>query len=481
MFQFDAIKLSLSSVEVIILVITIIIDLFLAIAIYRTDNKNATNKIFALLSVFTVLWLIVSYIIRIPPFSLSQTATLILGRLGIFFAAPMSALFLLLAHTLPNKSLRMSQGKFWTIIFITILMMALNISQYAFTNVKVDSGTIEPQPGLGLIPFAVFSTLFSMLAIYFFVSRLRKTIDTEKEQVRVVLIGMLIMLTAIIVTVLVPILINKSAPLLALTPIYTLIFLGMTAYAIVKRHLFRMKIIATEALTILIWVILFSKIVVAGSFTEGLADGFIFITTLIFGIILIRSVRQEVEQREKLEILTKQLGEANEKLKELDHLKSEFLSFASHQIKAPLAAIKGFATLIGDGTYGQVPDKVTDASYKIRESVDRMLQLVTDSLNIRKIEEGRMEYKFEKINAVKLVEDIFEELKPLAQRKKLEFNLESYPGGGWINADVQNIRQVFQNLIENSIKYTDFGFVKVATESYAGQFMFSVTDSGHGI
>ena len=145
MFQFDAIKLSLSSVEVIILVITIIIDLFLAIAIYRTDNKNATNKIFALLSVFTVLWLIVSYIIRIPPFSLSQTATLILGRLGIFFAAPMSALFLLLAHTLPNKSLRMSQGKFWTIIFITILMMALNISQYAFTNVKVDSGTIEPQ------------------------------------------------------------------------------------------------------------------------------------------------------------------------------------------------------------------------------------------------------------------------------------------------------------------------------------------------
>ena len=125
MLQFDAIKLSLSSIEVIVLVITIIIDLFLAIIVYRSDNKNATNKIFALLSFFTVLWLLVSYIIRISPFSLSQTATLVLGRLGIFFAAPMSALFLLLAHTLPSKSLRMSWGKFWAIIFITVLMWVI--------------------------------------------------------------------------------------------------------------------------------------------------------------------------------------------------------------------------------------------------------------------------------------------------------------------------------------------------------------------
>ncbi len=479
--QLDTIKSYLSSVEVIILVITVIVDLFLAIIVYRTDNKNATNKIFVLLSVFTILWLIASYIIRIPPFSLSSAPTLLLGRLGIFFAAPMSTLFLLLAHTLPNKSLRMSMGKFWTIIALTALMMALNISPYAFTTVRVDSGTIEPQPGLGLIPFAIFSTLFSVLAIYFFISRIRKATDIEKEQIRVVLIGMLIMLSLIIATVLVPILVSGSTPLLSLTPIYTLIFLGMTAYAIVKHHLFKMKVIATEALTVLIWVILFSKIVVAKSFRDGLADGFIFITTLIFGVILIRSVRQEVEQREKLEILSKQLGEANEKLKELDHLKSQFLSFASHQIRTPLTAVKGWASLICDGTYGVCSEKVIEACKKIGDSANRMAELINDFLNLRKIEEGKMDYKFERTDGVKIVNEIIGELKLLAENKKLDLTLASNLKEGCINVDIQRIRQVFQNLIENSIKYTEKGFVKVGIESSGGYFVFSVSDSGHGI
>ena len=334
---------------------------------------------------------------------------------------------------------------------------------------------------MGLIPFAIFSTLFSVAAIYFFISRLRKTIGTEKQQIRLVLVGMLIMLSLIIVTVLVPILISKSALLLPLTPIYTLIFLGLTAYAIVKHHLFKMKVIATEALTVLMWVILFSKIIVAKSFTEGLTDGFIFVATLAFGIILIRSVRQEVEQREKLEILSKQLGEANEKLKELDRLKSQFLSFASHQIKTPLAAIKGFASLICDGSYGECPPKVSETSHKIEEAANRMISLVNEFLDLRKIEEGKMTYTFEKIDGVKMVNDVVEELKPLAQVKKLDLTFESEIESGQINADAQRLRQVFQNLIENAIKYTDSGFVKVNIKSNNGSFIFSVSDSGHGM
>ena len=293
--------------------------------------------------------------------------------------------------------------------------------------------------------------------------------------------GMLIMLSLIIATVLAPIIISGSASLLPLTPIYTLIFLGMTAYAIVKHHLFSIKVIATQAFIILIWVILFAKIIVAQSLRDAFVDGFTLTLTLVFGIILIRSVKKEVKQREELQLLTKKLESANEKLKDLDHLKSEFLSLASHQIKAPLASIKGFATLIYDGTYGQIPEKASEAAHKIKESADRMVHLVGDFLNIRKIEEGKMQYKFEKIDAIKIITDVFEELKPLAQNKKLDFSLESTLESEWINADPQNIRQVFQNLIENSIKYTDSGFVKIQTELIDGRLIFSVSDSGHGI
>ena len=69
----------------------------------------------------------------------------------------------------------------------------------------------------------------------------------------------------------------------------------------------------------------------------------------------------------------------------------------------------------------------------------------------------------------------------MAQNKKLEFSFDPTVQEIQINADIQNIRQVFQNLIENSIKYTDQGFVKVKTESKEGHFIFSVSDSGHGI
>jgi signal transduction histidine kinase len=128
-----------------------------------------------------------------------------------------------------------------------------------------------------------------------------------------------------------------------------------------------------------------------------------------------------------------------------------------------------------------VPDKISETAHKIKDSVDRMVQLVTDFLSVRKIEEGKMEYKFERIDAVNLVKDITEELKLLAQNKKLEFNFESSVSEVWIMADTQRIRQVFQNLMENSIKYTDSGFVRVRAKIEDNHFIFSVSDSGHGI
>ena len=466
------------SLNILLLISAVAINIILGFVVYKNKPGSATNISYGLLSLVISVWLIANFTSLHPRF---LNLSLFWIRLSIFLAMPLSSMFYVFARVLPQDQLSISKKSILLIILINIFVMGLNISPYAFTGIEVIDGSPKPISGPGLWPFAVFSTGFIIFAIYELIKKLR---TSKKEEARItgaVLFGILLMMSLIIGTVFVPVALYQNSFFVPFIPLYTLIFLGITAYAIVRYHLFNIKVITTEALTLSIWVILMAKVFAADTLGQKITDSVVLAVVFIFGILLMKTVRKEVEQREKLEVLTKKLEDANEKLKELDHLKSEFLSFASHQIKAPLAAIKGFSTLIGDGTYGPVSDKVVEAAYKIRDSVDRMTQLVSDSLNIRKIEEGRMEYKFEKINAAQVAHDIFEELKMLAQRKKLDFNFEAHPGGGWISGDTQAIRQIFQNLIENAIKYTDTGFVSVKTESSGGQFFFSVTDSGHGI
>ncbi len=468
-----------SSIGLIALISTIVVDLFLAFIVFRSNSKSATNIIFTVLSFSIIFWL--STISVVYSQKLSSFALLAV-RLGIFFAAPVSASFFLLAHTFPSDKLKLSKKIFWVFIFATIAMMAWNLSPYAFTGAEVIAGEIHTTTGPGIIPFSIFSTIFSFLAVYLLIKKYKNTKDTERQQIGLVLTGIFLMLLLVILTVLIPIIIIKSGAFIPVMPLYTLIFLGMTAYAIVKHHLFNIKIIATEALTVLIWILLFSKALTAESFASRITDVLILLLTIIFGISLIKTVRKEVEQRERLENLTIDLEAANKKLQDLDALKSEFLSFASHQVKSPMVVVKGYAQLIADGTYGQVPAKVKETSDNIKKQADKLIALVNNLLDITKIEEGgKIDLKFSPLDIVKLIADMVEQYKILATEKKLDLSFESAGPSLTINGDEQKITQIIQNLLDNSLKYTPAGFIKVKVEDKGASVLISVVDSGRGM
>lgn len=469
---------SLITLNLMLLAIAVMANILLATFVYKNNKNSATNQIYVGLSVVMSIWLIMNFLSLQPTLA---NDSLILIRLSLFFATLLNAFFFILSKTLPSQKLGLKTVWLVILIAVTSFVMLLTLTPYVFKGIRDTQGSITPIPGLGIAVFGIFSVGLNLLAVTVLLIRHRKSKGEEKQQIRTVMLGLLLMFGLIIITIFLPVVFLEVNFFVPLLPLYALAFLGITAYAIVKYHLFDIKIIATEALVFSIWIIFGAKIFSDNSSQDRILDGLILFATVVFGIFLTKSVKREVEQREKLEILTKQLSEANEKLKELDHIKSEFLSFASHQIKAPLAAIKGFATLIYDGTYGQVPDKVFEAAHKIASSVDRMVQLVTDFLNLRKIEEGKVEYKFEKADVIKIIKETADELRLLAQNKKLDFSYESTVGEVWASVDVQRIRQVFQNLIENSIKYTDAGFVKVKVEVKDASLIFSVSDSGHGI
>lgn len=450
---------------------------FMGIIIYFHDRLSVTNRLFFLMSLSTVFWSLANYFSLNP----QSTSLLVWIRLVLFFAAPHAVLFILFIYNFPQQRLVIRWPLFLIIMAVLALTMAATVSPFVFSDISVIRGEIIPIVGPIMPLFALVvlgSLVFGLILI---VKKYKEAKNIERAQWKYMLIGVSLSYALLIITNFIFVVIFGSAYFIKFGPLFMLPAIFGMGYAIMRHRLLNVKAIATEILTFAILSVSLFEVLTAKGFWELLFRMGVFCLFFLFGIFLIRSVLREVEQREKLEVLTKELETANQKLKEFDRLKSEFLSFASHQIKTPLAAIKGFATLIQDGTYGEVSDKIKETAGKIKNSTDRMIELVTSFINLRKIEEGRMEYKFEKVDGIKMIKDIFEELKPLAQNKKLEFGLEAISKEGWVMADSQTIRQVFQNLIENAIKYTEIGFVKIKIEISARQFSFSVIDSGPGM
>jgi signal transduction histidine kinase len=117
-------------------------------------------------------------------------------------------------------------------------------------------------------------------------------------------------------------------------------------------------------------------------------------------------------------------------------------------------------------------------------SAQGLASVVEDFLNVSKIEQGGLQYKFEDVDIKRLVTDLVRDMKMAAKSKKLEFAAQIHADGvHFVRADEVKLRQVFLNLIDNSIKYTKEGFVHVVLsyDQYDNKYVFSISDSGIGI
>lgn len=258
----------------------------------------------------------------------------------------------------------------------------------------------------------------------------------------------------------------------------------LLGYSIVKYRFFNIKTVATEILVVFILITLLIQLLLSNSLFEIILRGIFLILVAVFGYLLIRSVYQEVEHREEIERLAKDLEKANVRLRELDRLKSEFVSIASHQLRSPLTSIKGYASLIMDGSFGEVSKSICEAVGKIFDSSGLMMTSIQDFLDVSKIEQGKMDYKYEVFDVKDLAKLVVEELRPTALKKDLllSFNLIEkgiYP----IKADYNKMKQVLNNLVDNSIKYTKKGSVTVyvSKKEEGKKVLIIVSDTGIGI
>jgi len=259
----------------------------------------------------------------------------------------------------------------------------------------------------------------------------------------------------------------------------------LLGYSVLKYKLFNAKTIATEVLVFFIALVLLVEMTLSTSVSEAIIKGIIFVIVSIFGYVLIQSVYREITQREKIEKLATDLETANVRLTELDRQKSEFVSFATHQLRAPLTAMKGYASMILEGDMGTMSEEARLGVSRIYDSTKTLTTIVDDYLNLTRIELGTMKYAFETIDMKLLIEDVLGEIKPNIEKSglKFTFNAENNDTDYRITADRDKFKQVIENLIDNSMKYTPKGEVALSLsfDHAKNKIVFVIKDTGIGI
>ncbi len=265
------------------------------------------------------------------------------------------------------------------------------------------------------------------------------------------------------------------------------VFLFIIIFSTINLKVFNIKLAGTQLLVYTMIILVGSQFFFLENTTSQVLTISTFILSLSFGVVLVKDAKQQVLQRERIEALAIDLRKANDRLTELDIQKSEFVSFASHQLRAPLTAIKGYSSLLLEGEFGAIGKETTEAISRIFESSKTLATMVDDYLNISRIELGTMKYSFDMIDLKELAQNVIAELKPNIEKSKLDFTFATDPADPkerfMIHADKNNLKQVVGNLIDNSIKYTPSGSIKVllAKNKETRKIIFSIKDTGVGI
>ncbi len=174
------------------------------------------------------------------------------------------------------------------------------------------------------------------------------------------------------------------------------------------------------------------------------------------------------------------LSQAHDRLQDLDRNKTAFLANVAHELRTPLSGIRAYSEMLL--TYNDL-DSATQREFTEimqNESV-RMTNLVNELLNLIKIETGKVELATGRVNAAELIGECISIMKPMAATKGLTLDAVSASAVIWVNADIEQLKQVLINLINNAIKFTQTGGVTVGVLRREKSAEFFVADTGEGI
>lgn len=194
----------------------------------------------------------------------------------------------------------------------------------------------------------------------------------------------------------------------------------------------------------------------------------------------IRDLNDNLQQR--IDAATKELRRSNAQLQRLDETKDEFISMASHQLRTPLTSIKGYISMLIDGDLGKISAPQKQVLEEAFSSSERMVHLISDFLNVSRLQTGKFVIERRTTNLADLVESEVHALKQSAESRDLELRYVKPKNVPDLELDADKLRQVVMNFIDNAIYYSKSGTsIAVSLRVVSGWVEFKVKDTGIGV
>jgi signal transduction histidine kinase len=510
-------SLPFTNVDLLIVGVITAAIMLLGIVIYFNDRHSITNRTFVALAIWATLWGILNYISYQT--NVDASLTLWLLRIVLFLAVWFAYYLFKLMYVFPEKEKTFPTYYKTVFLPLVVIISLFTLTPYIFPSIAETSavGTVSKTvvlPGIYLFGAMVFFLIFG--SFYLLIKKIRHAGKEEKTPYRLILVGTIITFTLIIIFNFILAGIFLNVTYIPLGSLFIFPFVAFTFYAIYKHHLFNIKVAAIAFVAFILTVFSFINILYASSASQIAVNITLFIAVLIGSVILIKSVLKEIEQRERIQTLADDLSKANENQVALIH-------FITHQVKGFFTKSRNIFSLLTEGDAGPLTPEMQKFVAEGFDSDTKGVAMVEDVLNAANIKTGIVKYNIAPFDISNLVGALVVEYKKMAEDKGLQLIYSCWgkpehaaaisASGGMnstaveqvpncaidmkthanyiVSGDEEQLRQVFKNLIENSIKYTPKGSVTVrltqsvadsaADHTAAPKVIFSVRDTGVGL
>ncbi len=458
-------------------IIPIVFSISLGLFVFIKAKFNLFSKVFLLFIVAFCIWLVgdvlawnsLNYNLVYTTWSFLAYVEIVFYVLGVYFAR----------ISIKKTDISILSKTLLFLITLPALIITVMGSSVAGFNHSICEA--NNNNFLDIYKLIVEIALLSVLLFYILKILIKKNLAVNRKS-SLVVIGSVFLLLVVF---------GATEYISAVTGIYEYnlyslfllpVFLLVIIYAVFELDIFHFNILGTQYLVVGLVVLITGQVFFVESTTDIFLTILTIITSVALSILLYRNLKRESDQRLEIEDLSVKLLDANEKLKGLDKLKSEFVSLASHQLRSPLTAIKGYTSMLIEGDYGEINPKAKEIIDRVLESSSNLTLVVEDLLNVTKIEQGGMKYEMAKFDFGELVESTAKDLSVTAEGKglKLIYNI-SVDQKYFVNGDKEKLRQVLINLIDNSMKYTPSGQIEAILQKKNDKIVLSIKDTGVGI
>jgi len=440
---------------IVLLMLAVVINAILSAILFSRGLRNIFNILFGLISFGVAAWCIAISGFYSETLH-SYTEWLTWTHSSALFIA---LIFLYFSNVFPEKLIK---GK---LFYIITALPFLAVLYYLFSDHTIVGKItgLEYEIGPGYIYYQILLIAYFLVGYcLLFLQYRRNKEPIRRQQIKYILIGSITASVLGMITDLIfPFLDIFNYTWLG--PIFTVILVVSIFIAILRHNLFNIKVVITELFSLIVLVVL-----IVDAFSTGVENililGIKSITLIVITIFLFLFIRGVYK--------TERLSEE----------KSEFVSFASHEIRSPLTYIKGVSADVLEGDFGEIRSDLKDALQKIFIRANEAVNLIAQYLDKSKLELKQLKYELADFDLKAIASQTIHNYQPSADQGGVSLKFTAEEGKDYtVSGDQAKIKEVLNNLVDNAIKFSPKGTVEVLLSKIDKTVLVKITDSGVGI